>query len=827
MKTTPAAMPPMSRMPTAAPARDAARLKQAILRQLRFRLAKDRTTASRTDYYQALVFALRDRLTEAWMHTQRQYHEQDAKRVYYLSAEFLLGRLLDTVLVNLDCQTACQQALQELGLNLDELVELEWDAGLGSGGLGRLAACFLDSMATLGIAGIGYGIRYEFGIFAQKIEDGFQVETPDNWLRYGNPWEICRQDHIFPVRFHGRVHACNDPQGAPRHEWVDADLVMALAYDLPIPGYRNGVVNTLRLWAAKSSREFDLTYFNHGDYFRAVEDKNRSENLSRVLYPKDDLLVGQELRLKQEYFLVSASLQDILRRYKRNHADLSHFASKVAIQLNDTHPALAIPELLRLLVDQEQVPWERAWDIVVHTFGYTNHTIMPEALERWPVHLLGKVLPRHLQIIYEMNHRFLGMVAERYPGDLDRLGRMSLIEEGPEKRVRMAHVAMLASHAVNGVSALHSTLLKTELLRDFTDLYPERFSNKTNGVSPRLWLKRVNPALAELLERRLGCAWLNDLESLRGLGPLAADADFRAAWQAVKQANKVRLVEHIRTATGLTVSPRSIFDCQIKRMHEYKRQLLNLLGLIAEYDRLKEGGGAGVPRTAIFAGKAAPGYLMAKLLIKLIHSVADVVNKDPATNEQLRIVFLPNYTVSQAEKVVPAADISQQISLAGTEASGTGNMKMALNGALTLGTPDGANLEIRDAVGADNIFLFGLTLDDVRRLRHTGYDPRTCYLNNPELRRALESIRDGRFSPGDRDLFRPIVDALLSGDRFLVLADFAAYVEAKARLTELYQHPDRWTEMSIRNVACMGHFSSDRTIREYASDIWGVAPAQP
>lgn len=803
-------------------------LRTAIGHHLRYTLAKYQEQATARNYYEALVLTLRNLLTDAWIRTQKGYYDRDVKRVYYLSAEFMIGRHLETVLVNLQMEEACRRALRELGLGLPDIAELEWDAGLGTGGLGRLAACLLDSMATLGIPAYGYGIRYEYGIFRQKIENGRQVETADNWLRYGNPWEIPRPEFIYPVRFYGRLHTSSDDHGRQRSELVDAQLVIAMAHDIPIPGYGNGVVNTLRLWAAKSSREFDLEYFNHGDYDRAVEDKNQTENISRVLYPRDDIIQGRELCLKQEYFLVSASLQDILRRYKYSHPTLDGLADKAAIQLNDTHPALAVPELMRLLTDQEGLPWDRAWALTRQCIGFTNHTLMPEALERWPVELLGHVLPRILQIIYEINERFLHEVATRYPGDLQRIRRLSLIEEGPEKQVRMANLAIVGSHAVNGVSRLHSQLLSQLAFPDFAEMYPARFSNKTNGITPRLWVKSANPGLAQLITRQLGEEWLTHLDELRRLEPLAQDPAFRREWAQVKRANKQRLAGSIVASQGIVVDPASLFDCQIKRIHEYKRQLLKVLHVIVQYNRLRENPDSESPRTVLFAGKAAPAYWMAKKIIHLIHAVAGVVNREAKLDGRLKVVFIPNYGVSTATLIIPAADLSEQISTAGSEASGTSNMKLSLNGALTIGTLDGANIEIRAAVGEEHFFHFGLTAEQVAERIRCGYQPVEFCRQNAELARAVEMIRSGYFSPEQPDVFQPIVDALLRPrEPFMVLADFAAYSQCQNRVTRLYRDQESWLEKSILNVARMGYFSSDRTVREYAQDTWGINLEEP
>jgi len=808
------------------PKNDVQSIEKSFVNHVRYVQAKDEHTATPRDYYEALAETVKIRLIDRWIETQDRYYREDRKRVYYLSLEFLLGRALGNSLINLGLRSTFSHALSALGLNLDELEELEWDAGLGNGGLGRLAACYLDSMATLGIAGYGYGIRYEYGIFTQRIDHGYQVEKPDSWLRYGNVWEIGRSEYLFPVRFYGRVHQYVDAKEHFKAEWVDAEEVMAMAYDTPIPGYGNNTVNTLRLWTAKSSRGFDLTYFNHGDYIRAVAEKNVSENISRVLYPADSSRQGRELRLKQEYFMVAASLSDIVRRYRKDHKGYTQFPDKVAIQLNDTHPALAIPELMRLLVDQEAMNWDEAWGITLRTFAYTNHTVMPEALERWSVGLLGMVLPRHLQIIFEINRRFLDEVSIRYPGDADRLRRMSIIEEGDDKRVNMAHLAIVGSHSVNGVSQLHSDILRESVFREFAELYPDRFNNKTNGVTPRRWLLLANPLLSDLITQTIGGTWATHLDQLKQLLPYANQADFRTQWAHVKHENKKRLAALVRQEMGIELNLNSMFDCQVKRLHEYKRQLLNVLHVITLYNQIRDGhGDQVVPRTVIFAGKAAPGYFMAKLIIKLINSVAHVVNNDPAVGDRLKVCFLANYGVSLAEKIIPAADLSEQISTAGTEASGTGNMKFALNGALTIGTWDGANIEMAEEIGADSIFLWGRKAQEVDKLRAQGYNPQEIYQRNEPLRRCLDMIRDGAFSHDHTDLFHPIVDTLLAGgDHYQLLADYDDYIKTQSEVARAYADPERWTRMSIANVAHMGKFSSDRAIAEYAKDIWGVTP---
>ncbi|MEW6753411.1 MAG: glycogen/starch/alpha-glucan phosphorylase, partial [Candidatus Latescibacterota bacterium] len=741
---------------------DVRSLQESFVDHLEFSLAKDEYTATHHDLYTSLALVVRDRLIERWIETQQTYYRRDAKRVYYLSLEFLLGRTLGNSLINLGMCEGTRTALSELGYRLEELCEVEPDAGLGNGGLGRLAACFLDSMATLELPAYGYGLRYEYGIFFQRIYDGFQVEAPDNWLRYGNPWETPRPEYLYPVQFYGRVHQGRDARGRLCHDWVDTKMVMAMAYDTPIPGFRNNTVNTLRLWAAKATREFDLECFNYGDYEKAVEDKSLSETLTRVLYPNDNFFVGRELRLRQQYFFVSATLQDILRRYRKGHRTFDEFAEKQAIQLNDTHPAIAIPELMRLLVDGEKLSWDQAWEITVNTFSYTNHTVLPEALERWPVGLIEQVLPRHLQIIYEINHRFLEGVAHRFPGDVDRLRRMSIIDEEGERTVRMAHLAIVGSHTVNGVAELHTRILKEDIFRDFHEIWPQKFTNKTNGIAPRRWLRHCNPDLAELVTRHIGGGWITDLDQLRGLEELVGDAGFAAEWRRVKRANKVRLAEYIRQENDVRVDPDSLFDCQVKRIHEYKRQLLNALHVITLYNRIKEDPGADfVPRTVIFGGKAAPGYYTAKMVIKLINCIASRVNGDPDVRGRLQVVFLANYGVSLAEKIVPAADLSEQISTAGMEASGTGNMKFALNGAVTIGTLDGANVEIRREVGEENIFIFGLTVEEVRALKSRGYSPRDYYHANPELRRAVQMLEEGYFSPARPGLCSPLINSLL------------------------------------------------------------------
>ena len=798
-------------------------LKQSYQHHLTNSLAQDRSTETPRGSYSSLALAVRDQLIPRWLCTQQAYYEADAKHVYYLSLEFLLGRMLGNNLINLQRFDETAQALRELGCRLEDLRELEWDAGLGNGGLGRLAACFLDSLATLQLPACGYGIRYEYGIFFQHIRDGAQVETPDNWLRYGNMWEIPRPELIYLVKFYGRVAQHENGHGL-RNQWIETDNVVAMAYDFPIPGYGNNTANNLRLWSAKSTREFDLDYFNHGDYLRAVEDRDKTETISKILYPNDNVSAGKELRLRQEYFFVSATLQDILAHYLKTHQTFDLLPDKVAIQLNDTHPSLAIPELMRLLVDEHGLGWDKAWSLTTQTFAYTNHTVLPEALERWPVALMEKVLPRILLIIYEINQRFLLEIGRHFPADPDRLRRMSLIEEGGEKKVRMAHLAIVGSHSVNGVSALHTRILKDALFRDFFELYPQRLNNKTNGITQRRWLLLCNPRLAKLISDRIGDGWITELEKLKALLPIAEDAGFRAEWRDAKTANKKDLAAVIHKETGVEVRLDSIFDCQIKRIHEYKRQLLNVLHLIYLYNQIKAGNDI-VPRTVIFAGKAAPGYYMAKLIIRLITAVADRINRDGDVAPYLKAVLIPNYGVSLAEKIIPAADLSEQISTAGSEASGTSNMKFALNGALIIGTLDGANVEILEEVGADNIFIFGLKVQEVLDAKKVGYDPQHYYHNVHELKKTIDMIAQDFFCADKPGLFKPIVSSLLDdGDPYMVLADFETYVEWQRKASLAYLDQNSWTRKCIFNVARMGKFSSDRTIAEYARDIWRVTP---
>jgi len=814
---------PSRRIPQPPPGRlDPPGIIEAFAHRMMYSVAKDQYTATEFDVFQALAFAVRDRLMERWFRTQSAYYRADARRVYYLSLEFLMGRALVHNAINLRARDAYARAMRELGCDLEALQEQEWDAGLGNGGLGRLAACIMDSAATLGLPFYGYGIRYEYGIFRQHIRDGFQVESPDNWLRYGNPWEIPRPDAIFPVRFYGRVERYQDEQGDRRVRWVEAEEVWAMAYDTPVAGFGNDTVNTLRLWAAKSSRDFDLASFNAGEYVRAVEDKTRSENISKVLYPPDDGYAGKELRLKQQYFFVCATLQDLLRRFRKfGPRRWEELPDKVQVQLNDTHPVLAIPELMRVLVDEHRVGWDLAWQLAQRVFAYTNHTVLPEALERWPADLLGRLLPRHLEIVEEIDRRFRASVGALPGADEGLAGRTAVIDD--RRDVRMAHLAFVGSHSVNGVAALHTRILRESTFADLDRALPGRINNKTNGITPRRWLLQCNPGLAALVSEAIGDRWTTDLEELRRLAPLAADAGFRARWAALKRANKAVLADCVREQQGLELDPDSLFDCQVKRMHEYKRQLLNVLHVIALHRRITEGRDGGVPRTVLFAGKAAPAYAMAKLVIKLIHAVAERVNADPAARGRLRVAFLPNYSVSLAERIFPACELSEQISTAGTEASGTGNMKAALNGALTIGTLDGANVEIRDEVGAENMFVFGHTAEGIAALRSAGYSPRPWIETNAELKAAIDVI-GGPLEQAYPGLFRPILDALLGEDRYFLCADFPSYLECQARASETYARPDDWWRMSILNVAGMGQFSSDRTTKQYAEEIWGARP---
>ncbi|MGJ7545656.1 glycogen/starch/alpha-glucan phosphorylase [Variovorax sp. LT1R16] len=809
------------------PDRDVAAFKRAVANKLIYAVGKDPFAASPDDWLNATALAVRDQLVERWMATTRASYAQDVKRVYYLSMEFLIGRTFTNALLALELQDIVKQALSDFGVDIAALAEREPDAALGNGGLGRLAACFLDSMATLGVPGFGYGIRYEYGMFRQKIVNGQQVETPDYWLTRGNPWEFQRPEVTYRVRFGGHVQKRD---GGSAADWVDTHDVLAVAYDTIIPGYGTQATNTLRLWSARATEEIDLSAFNRGNYMQAVESKNHSENVSRVLYPDDSTASGRELRLHQEYFFVSASVQDLLRRYLRTHTTFDDLPDKVSIHLNDTHPVLAVPELMRLLLDEHGLDWDTAWGHTQKVFSYTNHTLMHEALETWPVEMMGRILPRHLQILYDLNARFLATVTQKLGNDVELLRRLSLIDETGERRVRMAYVAVLASHSINGVSGLHSELMKQSIFADFNRIFPERFNNKTNGVTPRRWLAQANPSLAALLDQRIGRGWRRDLTQLEALRPMAQQPAFVRAFRHAKRENKLRLANWIEQHLAITVDTDAMFDVQVKRIHEYKRQLLNVLHVVSRYQRIVAAHEAGqtselVPRVVVFAGKAASAYHAAKLVIRLINDVAAVVNNDPRVGKLLKVVFLPNYSVSLAEVIMPAADLSEQISTAGTEASGTGNMKFALNGALTIGTLDGANVEMKDNVGDDNIFIFGNTTPEVADIRAHGYQPRSFYDANPELQGVLDAIRDGKFSPGEPARYQGIYDTLVNwGDQYLLLADYASYVETQARVDALYRDPEAWTRMAILNVAGMGAFSSDRTIAEYAHQIWKTKP---
>ncbi|XP_066280309.1 glycogen phosphorylase, muscle form-like isoform X2 [Branchiostoma lanceolatum] len=817
--------------------------KKSFNRHLHFTLVKDRNVATPRDYFFALAHTVRDNLVGRWIRTQQYYYEKDPKRIYYLSLEYYMGRALCNTMINLGIQGACDEAMYQVGLDIEELQEIEEDAGLGNGGLGRLAACFLDSMATLGLAAYGYGIRYDYGIFTQKIQDGWQTEEPDDWLQYGNPWETPRPEFSIPIKFYGHIEKHGD-----KYKWVDCQMVYAMPYDSPIPGYGNNTVNTMRLWSAKAPKNFDLKFFNDGEYIQAVCDRNLAENISRVLYPNDNMFEGKELRLKQEYFMVAATLQDIIRRYKSSKfgcrdpvrtnfeafpekeddicSPLQQLHEKVAIQLNDTHPALAIPELMRILVDIEEMPWDKALEITQRACAYTNHTLLPEALERWPIHMFEYLLPRHLQIIYDINAYHMERVAKMWPGDFDRMRRMSIIEEGHVKNINMAHLSIVGSHAINGVAAIHSDLLQKGLFKDFFEMDPHKFQNKTNGITPRRWLLLCNPNLADLIAEKLGETWVTKLDELRGLEKFANDQKFLLSVAKVKQENKMKFAQYLESTTGMRIDPSAMFDVQVKRIHEYKRQLLNILHIVTIYNRLKKNPSMDfTPRVVMIGGKAAPGYHMAKQLIKLYNNVGRVVNNDKIVGNKLKVVFLENYRVSLAEKVIPAADLSEQISTAGTEASGTGNMKFMLNGALTIGTLDGANVEMAEEMGRDNIFIFGMTVDEVDELVKKGYKPRDYYEKNDDLRQALDMIRGGFFSPERPDLFHDVVDALLNHDRFCLLADYEAYIKCQDEVSALYKDPMAWTKKCVMNIAASGKFSSDRTIEQYAREIWGVEPS--
>lgn len=790
---------------------------------LEFDLVRDKITATSDDAYYGLSMSIRDRLVRKWLRTQQRYKEEDVKRVYYLSLEFLMGRLLGNALINMNFYDKCYGILNEDGYSLEDIRDHEREMALGNGGLGRLAACFLDSMATLELPAFGYGIRYEYGIFEQDVVNGYQVERADNWLKLGNPWEIMRRNLIFKVKFYGRI--VQDNNNGLKFNWVDTQDVNALAYDIPIPGYGTDTVNNLRLWEAKASSSFNFQDFNTGNYVAAVAEKTDSETISKVLYPNDTIDKGKYLRLKQQYFFVSATLQDIIRKYKINHQTFDKFAEKTAIQLNDTHPVIAIPDLMRILIDEEGLEWDHAWDITVKTFSYTNHTVVPEALEEWAESIMGELLPRHLQIIYEINRRFLEYVREYYTTDLSIISQLSIIKDHAVRKIRMSNLAIVGCHTVNGVAELHTEILKKTIFYHFNKIYPKKFKNVTNGITPRRWLKTANPLLSGLISERIGTKWVTKLDELKKLEKFVDDKEFLENWRGSKWLNKKLLMNFIEKDYGIKTNPESIFDVQIKRFHEYKRQLLNVLHIITLYNRIKDNPkGDFVPRTIIFGGKAAPAYFAAKLIIKLIHSVADTVNNDKVIGDKLKVVFIKNYSVSLAEKIIPASELSEQISTAGFEASGTGNMKFALNGALTIGTMDGANIEIREEVGDDNIFIFGLLADEVVKIKNSGYDPRYFYHKDAELKRVIDMIASDYFNRKEPGLFKSIVEGLLNVDYYCLLADYRSYVETQEKVSKLYKDLDKWTQKSVLNVARIGKFSSDRSIQEYAKNIWKVKP---
>lgn len=804
---------------------DCADLKQAIIDHLNFTQARLVSLATPNDWYMAVSCAVRDRMLDDWLVSLGHLRNRSLKVVSYLSAEFLMGPHLGNNLVNLGIMEPVRRAVAELGQDLDDLLRQEEEPGLGNGGLGRLAACYLDSLATLRIPAIGYGIRYEFGIFDQEIRDGWQVEITDKWLRMGNPWEICHPDISYLVKLGGHTEQYSDESGRLRARWVPGKVIKGIAYDTPVAGYCSGVTDLLRLWKSEAVESFNFQAFNLGDYYRAVDEKVSSETISKVLYPNDEPQIGKQLRLAQQYFFVSCSLQDMLRIHQLEGNSLTSFAGSFAVQLNDTHPSIAVAELMRLLVDEQMMEWEPAWEITRTTLAYTNHTLLPEALEKWPLPLFSAMLPRHLEIIFEINRRFLDQVRRASPGDDQLAARLSIIDESGERYVRMAHLASVGSHAINGVAELHTELLKETVLKDFHDLYPERFHNVTNGVTPRRWVLLSNPALARLISGKIGDGWVTRPEELRSLEKCAGQSAFQKSWQKVKRSNKSILAAVIRERTGIQVDPASLFDVLVKRIHEYKRQHLKVLHIITLFNRIKADPKSEVtPRTFIFGGKAAPGYHMAKLIIKLITSVGEVVNNDPDVAGRLKVVFFPDFNVTNGQLVYPAADLSEQISTAGKEASGTGNMKFSLNGALTIGTLDGANVEIRQEVGEQNFFLFGHTAAEVRELKSRGYDPRGWYEGNAPLREVIDRIAAGDFSPGERNLFQPLVDHLLGHDDYLLLADYQAYIDCQDRVGAAFRDREAWTEMSILNVARMGRFSSDRAIREYCANIWHAPP---
>ena len=799
-------------------------LKEAILENLYFVQGRIPELATLNDWYMAVAHTLRDRMIEHWIHSLKKLRQPDVKMVGYLSAEFLMGPHLGNALINLGIHDEIKKAIDLLGENFNHIIHQEEEPGLGNGGLGRLAACYLDSMSTLKVPAIGYGIRYEFGIFDQRIENGEQVEKADMWLRNGNPWEIRQAEISYRIKFGGSTEASNDEEGNYQVKWKPEYEVRGVAYDTPVPGYKNNSVNFLRLWKSEAMESFDFSEFNRGNYEAAVNEKTRAETISKVLYPNDEPELGRKLRLSQQYFFVSCSLQDSIRIQKLRGLPLSKLHESIAMQLNDTHPSIAIAELMRLLIDEQQMAWNEAWEITRKVFSYTNHTLLPEALEKWPMYLFNALLPRHLEIIFEINQRFLDGVKEKHPGDDQLLSRISIIDEEGGKSIRMAHLAAVGSHHINGVSKLHTELLKKDVMRDFFIISPEKFVNVTNGVTPRRWIRQYNPALSELLTEHLGEHWVTHLETdLIKLEKFAADASFQKRWMEIKKQNKRELADQLIITTGVLTDPETLFDIQVKRIHEYKRQHLNLLHIITQYNRIKRNPKISItPRTYVFGGKAAPGYLLAKLIIKLINALAETINKDFDVAGRMKVVFYPDYNVKNSEWVYRAADLSEQISTAGKEASGTGNMKFSLNGALTIGTLDGANVEIREAVGEENFFLFGLTTEGVSDLKKKGYRPREYYEQNAELKEAIDTIQSGIFSGGDGTVFKPLVDSLLNEDPYFVLADYASYVECQEKISLSYQNQSQWTKMSILNVARLGYFSSDRAIREYCEKIWDI-----
>lgn len=798
-------------------------LSNQFAEHLEFELVRDKITATGDDAYYALSLAVRDRLVKKWLRTQNQYYEQDVKRVYYLSLEYLMGRLLGNALINMDLYEECYNILKKDDYSLEEIRDFERDMGLGNGGLGRLAACYLDSMATLELPAFGYGIRYEYGIFEQEIENGYQVEYADSWLSGGNPWDIMRRDLVYRVKFYGKVERIESKDGKFSYEWVDTEDVLASGFDVPVPGYKNNTVNNLRLWQAKAPKDFSFIDFNSGNYVASVANKNESETISKVLYPNDSYVEGKFLRLKQQYFFVSATLQDIIRKYKVNHDTFDKFAKKTAIQLNDTHPVIAIPELMRILIDEENMSWKKAWKITSSTFAYTNHTVVPEALEEWSLQLFKELLPRHLQIVYEIDRRFIDDVKKNYTTDEKILSQLSIINKMNSGSVRMANLAIVGSFAVNGVAALHTAILKERLFFHFNKIFPGKFINITNGITPRRWLKTANPFLSKIITEKIGDEWIRNLNELRKLEEFIDDKEFLESWRSAKWLNKQLLIDYVDKELNIKINAESIFDVQIKRFHEYKRQLLNVLHVITLYNRIKDNPNIKmVPRTVIFGGKAAPAYQMAKLIIKLINSVGEIVNNDKDVGDKLKVIFIKNYSVTLAEKIIPASELSEQISMAGLEASGTGNMKFALNGALTIGTMDGANIEIREEVGDDNIFIFGKLAHEIINLKENDYNPRSYYEENKKLKRVIDMIASDFFNKNEPGIFSPIIDSLLNSDQYCLLADYQSYIEKQNEVTKDYLDVDAWTKKSIYNVARIGKFSSDRSVNDYAEKIWNV-----